>query len=49
MNKCLLAIACITLLEMVAIWRGLNGVALAAAIGAIAGLGGFGLGRSWKS
>jgi len=44
----ILAILCITALEIVAITQGINGVLLAGAIGIIAGLGGYAVKRKVK-
>lgn len=48
MNKVIVAIISITILEGLAIWQGINGAGLAGAIGAITGLGGFALGKHTK-
>lgn len=48
MNKyivSIVAIAGIVIIEVIAIWKEVNGTALAAGIGAIASLGGFTLGK----
>ena len=42
------AIAGIVILEAVAIYKGINGTALAAGVAAIAGLGGFTIGKILK-
>lgn len=39
------AIACITGIEILAMYNGMNGIALSTSIAAICGLGGFHLGR----
>lgn len=44
--KTIVAIICITTLEATAMGYGVNGVSLAAAIAAIAGLGGFAIGQA---
>lgn len=37
----LAAMACITVMEMVALFQGVNGVTLTTAVGAVAGIGGY--------
>ena len=39
--KVITAIVCITVLECVALYKGINGTAFAGAVGIIAGLGGY--------
>ena len=41
MNKIIIAIIAITLLEGIALFKGINGAIFSVAIGAIAGLGGY--------
>lgn len=43
------AMACITILEIVALLKGIDGMMLSTSIGVIAGLGGFWLGRNQSS
>lgn len=43
-TKACVAMVCVTALEIFAIWKGVNGVSLAAAVGAICGLGGYAIG-----
>ena len=43
--KALAAMACITAIELFAIYSKMNGTVLAAVIGALAGLGGYALGK----
>ena len=43
------AIIGIVILEGIAVYKGMNGVSLAAAVGAIAGLGGFTIGKILKT
>ena len=45
MNKAIIAILAITIIETLAIFRGIDGALLAAAIAAIAGLGGYQIGK----
>jgi hypothetical protein len=45
LNKTCLAIVCITAIEVVALWRGIDGKLMGAAIAALAGLGGFAVGK----
>ena len=47
--KIITAITCITLLEALAIWQGINGAVFGIAIAAIAGLGGYEVARRKKS
>lgn len=44
MTVCI-AIVCITLLETVALWRGINGSVFMTSIAAISGLGGYAFGK----
>lgn len=44
----IIAILCITAIEIAALKAGINGVLLAGAVAAIAGLGGFATGRFFK-
>jgi len=48
MNKIIAAITAITILEGLAIWQGIDGALLGLAITAIAGLGGYSIGRRTK-
>lgn len=43
--KALAAVVGIVVLEIIALGQGINGVALAAAIGVLAGIGGYGLAK----
>ncbi len=43
--KAIVAMACITTMELYALSQGINGVALTAVIGALAGLGGYAIGK----
>lgn len=47
-TKVIVAIICISILEGIALWRGINGTVFATVIAAIAGLGGYTLGRITK-
>ena len=48
LNKTIIAILAVVILEAVAIWRGIDGATLGIAIAAIAGLGGYEV-RAWQS
>lgn len=41
LSKVIVAIAAITILELFALWQGIDGTVLAGAIAAVAGLGGY--------
>ena len=48
MNKTIIAIMAITLLEAFAIWKGIDGAILSVVIAALAGLGGYAVGSKKK-
>jgi len=39
---------CVMVLEFIALSKGIDGTCLSLAIGALAGLGGFGIGKLWE-
>ena len=46
--KALVAMACITVLEAIAMYLGVNGTLLAGVVAALAGLGGYAIGKMAK-
>lgn len=48
-NKTIVATICIAILLALALWRGIDGALLSAGIAAIAGLGGYALGKKKSS
>jgi len=44
--EAIMAMICITVLEAIALWKGIDGMFLSTVIAIIAGLGGFWIGRS---